>query len=238
LPSPPPSLVAALAAPGDVVVGQDRPPPPGPGPALEAGIDSNGPQDGIRTLHDLDTINVQAALRAFQSANAKLIGGVTPQKSTPKAALDAVRTLLNPTRNQAALVALRALPELQTPDALRDLAAAALASSKPMLSLAALSIAAERWPDNAQVRFDLAGLLAWHGSVNEADALLDDVSARGGLPDQPFGITSKQGVDYLRAYVRMRQGKVAVAPRRVLLRHPHDEPPDLREHARTAGPTP
>ena len=225
-------IATAIQAPVRTQAPQTRPPDVLiSGSASGQGAGSNGPADGLRTYQDLETVETQSAITAFQAANAKLIGGVTAQKLTVAQALAATRTLLNPVRYQSSLAILRKQPQLQTADGLRALAAASLATGKPMLALAALWIAEERWPNNPQVRFDLASLLVWHGSVNEADALLDAIVAGGTLPPQPFGITPQQGVDYLRAYVRMRQGKIDEAI--ALLRPIVDANPAFGEAALT-----
>lgn len=208
-------LLAALTPPTSAAsrkAARDHSPPaPPPGPELEAGINWESPPDRVRTLRDLDTIHVKSSLEEFRDFNRELIGSVTPQKVTVAAALAAARAQVDPDGKGTLLAALRARPELQTPEALRALAADAFANAKPGVTLAALVVADERRPRDPEIRFDLASLLAWHGLVNEADALLDDLAAAGGGPGHAFGIQPQEGTDYLRAYVRMRQGKTGDA---------------------------
>jgi hypothetical protein len=184
---------------------------PPPGPELEAGINWNPLEDRVRTLHDFQTLDVRSALQQFRDENRELIGSVTPKKVSLADALAAARSAADPDGKGTVLAALRASPDLQTPGALDAYATAAFANSKPGLALAALLVCEERQPRDPSVRFNLAGLMAWNGLANEADALIDDLMASGGGPSQAYGITAEQGVTYLRAYVQMRQGKTAEA---------------------------
>ncbi|MBI2518707.1 MAG: hypothetical protein HYV95_17670 [Opitutae bacterium] len=191
--------------------GNVAPPRPAPGPEMEWVFNQPAPEARVRTAFDLERIEVESSLRAFREANAKLIGGVATKKSSPAAALNEAKVLLKDSQSQTTLATLRTRPELQTADGLQNLAAAAFASGRPLLALGGLWLAEERWPGNPDVRFNLASLLAQHGSVNEAQALLDDLMARQKLPAHPFGITAQQGADYLRAYIQTRQGRTREA---------------------------
>jgi hypothetical protein len=210
-------LVALLLGIGASSTAMARPPKPPvrrlppPGPELEAGINWNPPEDRVRTLHDFETIDVRAALQQFRSENRALIGSVVPRQVSVPAALAAARAAVDPEGKGALLAALRARAELQTPAALRAYAAVAFLNARPGVALGALLVGEERQPGNPGVRFDLAGLMAWSGLVNEADALLADLVASGQSPGHAFGITAEQGVTYLRSYIQMRQGKTAEA---------------------------
>lgn len=182
-----------------------------PGPELEAGINWNAPEERVRTLHDFETIDVRSALRQFRSENRALIGSVAPHQVGVPAALAAARAAVDAEGKGALLAALRAQPELKTAGALRAYATVAFVHARPAVALAALLVAEEREPGNPSVRFELAGLMAWNGLVNEAGALVEDLIASGQKPGHAFGLTAEQGVDYLQAYVRMRQGQTAEA---------------------------
>jgi tetratricopeptide (TPR) repeat protein len=164
-------------------------------------------------VFDLELMDVDEGFRAFRVANAGLIGGIEAVKMSQAAALDAMRRLLNPPQTQQALATIRSRPRLQTAAALENFADAAFATGHPLFAICGLWLIEERWPGNPDVRFNLASLLALHGAVNEAQALLDDLVARQTLPVHPFGITAQQGGNYLRAYILTRQGRTAEAAR-------------------------
>lgn len=186
-------------------------PAPAPGPELEWVFNQPSPDARVRTVFDLERMDVEGDFRSFRAANAGLIGGVEVRKMSPAAALDALRGLLNTPQTQEALATIRSRPRLQTAAALENFTDAAFATGHPLFALCGLWLIEERWPGNPDVRFNLASLLAQHGSVNEAQALLDDLVARQKLPEHPFGITAQQGGDYLRAYILTRQGRAAEA---------------------------
>ncbi len=193
--------------------GDVAPPAPAPGPEMEWVFNQPSPEERVRTVFDLELMDVDEGFRAFRVSNAGLIGGIEAVKMSPAAALDAMRRLLNPPQTQQALATIRSRPRLQTAAALENFADAAFATGHPLFAICGLWLIEERWPGNPDVRFNLASLLALHGAVNEAQALLDDLVARQTLPVHPFGITAQQGGNYLRAYILTRQGRAAEAAR-------------------------
>ena len=202
--------VVPAAAATEIFEGVTRP-APAPGPEIEWVFNQPSPDTCVRTVFDLEKMDVEGSFRAFRAANARLVGGVEVRRTSPAAALEAVRGLLGAPETRAALNTIRARPGLQTATALEGFTAAAFATGHPLFAICGQWLIEERWPGNPDVRFNLASLLALHGSVNEAEALLDDLAARQRLPIHPFGITTQQGADYLRAYIRTRQGQTKEA---------------------------
>lgn len=202
-----------MAAPATEIFEGVTRPAPAPGPELEWVFNQPSPEARVRTVFDLERMDMEGGFREFRAANAGLIGGVAPAKMSVAAALDAMRGLLGAPETQKALATIRSRPGLQTATALENFTAAAFATGHPLFAICGLWLIEERWPGNPDVRFNLASLLAQHGSVNEAEALLNDLVARQKLPMHPFGITAQQGADYLQAYIRTRQERTGEAAR-------------------------
>lgn len=210
------SSSAAVPSPSFESLLADIPGPADPGADPGEDLDLS-PRDRLRTLSDFQEIEVGPTLHAFLRANAGLLGSARPRPASRESALETARQLLGGERAAGALQALRAHPDLQSPDVLQGVAVAALAAGRPLDALACLTLAAERWGEHPSVLFTLAGLLAQHGAASEAEALLDVLERFGLAPEHPFGITPRQGMDYLKAYIHARQGRYQEA---VLLLRP------------------
>lgn len=197
--APPPPSPAELLA--------DVPPPADLGPDPGDEVDWSPPKERIRTTLDLEELDVGRELAAFVAANQGLLGGAPIRSATRESALATLGGQLHLEANAPVLAALRAHPALQSPEALRLMAAAALLAHRPMEAMLCLWVAAERWPQDPDVLFAVASLMAQHGDASEAEALLDAIEGTGKRPEHAFGISPEQGIEYLRGYDRMRLGR-------------------------------
>ncbi len=172
-----------------------------------ASMDWKGPAVSIRTSADLREVNVRTALPAFIRDNKKLMGDVPLQPVSHAAAMAKVRKLVGADKNRTYLEKLKNHPDLQQPGALIQLAAAQLSAGRPAESLASLLVAQQKWPDDGQVSFNMAAVLADAGLANESQALLAEMKRRAIQPDPPYGIGPAAATDYLQGYNSMRLGQ-------------------------------
>ncbi|MDX1480645.1 MAG: hypothetical protein R3315_03160 [Woeseiaceae bacterium] len=222
---------APAAREGPVAADTARPAPPEPGPP---GPDPTASLafaafDGMRTSADLNTVRLDRDVRNFVRGNSALLGTVPPQPMSFTAAIESVGRAVGVTGNAAHLDELARHPELQTPEQLAANAAAELVQGNPALALANLWVAHRRWPDDGNILFDMAGLLASVGLVNQSQAIVSELIRRKAKPVMPVGIDPAAAIDYLRAFNSMRTGDYATAAR--LLRPVVEEEPALAEAA-------
>jgi tetratricopeptide (TPR) repeat protein len=220
-----PVTTAAIAKP-DIT-----PLPVGPDPYDS--INWTAPDVVLRTTADLDEIEIKPAFDEFVSMNSGLLGGVQTKPVSFQNAMTTVQDLVNQVTSADHLAALRSYPNYQNREQLLNSAAGVLIQGKPAEALVRLQVAYERWPNDPEVLFNTAALLAQNRLVNESLAILDEMAKRGSLPDMSFGIEPQAAMDYLRGYNLMLSGSFSEAD--TLINKVVTNEPDFAEALLTAA---
>jgi tetratricopeptide (TPR) repeat protein len=231
---PPPDYAASPDLPGATAALPKPDITPRPiEPDLYDSIDWTAPDVVLRTTADLDEIEIKPAFDEFVSMNSGLLGGVQTQPVSFQNAMSTVQDLVNQVSSADHLAALRSHPNYQNRAQLLNSAAGVLIQGQPAEALVRLQVAYERWPDDPEVLFNIAALLAQARLGNESRAILDEMTRKSILPDMSFGIQPQAAMDYLRGYNLMQSGSFSEAE--ALISKVVTSEPDFAEALLTAA---
>lgn len=164
------------------------------------------PASSIRTSADLDELHVEDAYQSFIANNAELLGTAPARRVSNATAMATVARLIGVDKNAAYLAELAGHPAVQDKASLLNNATSHALLGQPAEALAALWIANERWPNDGDVLFNMASLLATKGFASESQAILDEVRAHGLAPAIGMGIGPTAAIDHVRGYNLMQMG--------------------------------
>ncbi|MCB1684867.1 MAG: hypothetical protein R3E82_10425 [Pseudomonadales bacterium] len=206
--------ISATAADGAADPGGSLPPDPVPvQESLVEQMVARAPAGRLTTTADFDEIEMPGALAAFLQQNRPIVGSVDARTTTAADALAVARSLVDEVMSTAHRQRLAGHPPYADRTVLINDSAVLLVQGLVAESLARLLLAAERWPEDPTVRFNLASTLGNLGYANESLALLDGLQSAGHFPAQAFGIGGAAFLDYARAASLMVLGDTVAAER-------------------------
>jgi len=163
-----------------------------------------GPSSRPHSFYDVRRLRVPGELDHLETSARALAGAVKARALTAEAALANARALFDAEEWKA----FAASKEARDASALQGSAATKLMNGDALGAVACLLLARDAEPGDANVAFNLAGMLAHAGLPNECLALLDAMEKAGKKPEPALGLDADATVAAVRGYALLAIGKL------------------------------
>ena len=171
-------------------------------------IDWSPGSPGLRTSYDLEEMDMRQVGDQFVSTNRHLVSSAVVRKLNFDEAMMLVEKVLAVEKNKAALETARGYLLGQSAAGYIETAAISVVNGMPENALAILWLGYKEHPEDPQILFNIASLMAQTGEASASNAILQQLSVLGIVTAHGFDITHQQAVGYTQAYNAMRLGEL------------------------------